>query len=207
MPIRAEVVGRLTDRIGLGVLPRVVGPDLVDEVLAQTGRVEKRRRLLPARVVVYFVLALTLFFDDPYEEVMRKLVEGLRFLRAGDTDWQVPTSPALCKARARLGEEPVRELFGWVAVPLAGAGTPDAWLAGRRVMAIDGVQMTLPTTRRRSGAATVTRRWRIRFRRWSSWVWASAAPTRSSTPRSVRSPPVNATSPALCWLASRRECW
>jgi hypothetical protein len=69
---------RLTDRIGLGVLSRLVHRDLVDEVLAETGRTERRCRLLPARVVVYFVLAMTLFFDDAYEDVMRKLVEGLR---------------------------------------------------------------------------------------------------------------------------------
>src|SRR6476661_2086090 len=49
---------RLTDRIGLGVLTRLVHRDLVDEVLADTGRTERRRRLLPARVVVYFVLAM-----------------------------------------------------------------------------------------------------------------------------------------------------
>ena len=81
---------RLTDRIGLGVLTRLVHRDLVDEVLADTGRTERRRRLLPARVVVYFVLAMTLFFDDAYEEVMRKLVEGLRFLRSWDEDWRCP---------------------------------------------------------------------------------------------------------------------
>ncbi|MFE3003467.1 IS4 family transposase, partial [Nocardia sp. NPDC059246] len=141
-----QVVGRLTDRIGLGVLTRVVSRDLVDEVVAQTGRREKRQRLLPARVVVYFVLAMTLFFDDAYEEVMRKLVDGLRFLRSWDGLWRVPSSAALCKARVRLGEEPVRELFRRVAVPLAGAGTPGAWLAGRRVMAIDGVQMDVRDT-------------------------------------------------------------
>jgi hypothetical protein len=62
---------RLTDRIGLGVLTRLVHRDLVDEVLAETGRTERRRRL-PARVVVYFVLAMTLFFDDADEEVMHK---------------------------------------------------------------------------------------------------------------------------------------
>ena len=43
---------RLTDRIGLGVLTRLVHRDLVDEVLVDTGRTELRRRLLPARVVV-----------------------------------------------------------------------------------------------------------------------------------------------------------
>lgn len=142
----AEEAGRLTDRIGLGVPTRVVHRDLVDEVLAETGRCEQRRRLLPARVVVYFVLALTLFFDDAYEEVMRKLVDGLQFLRSWDNGWHVPTSPALCKARARLGEEPVLQLFRRVAVPLAGPGTPGAWLAGRRVMAIDGVQMEVADT-------------------------------------------------------------
>jgi hypothetical protein len=64
--VRVEAADRFTDRIGLGVLTRVVGPDLVDEVLVATGWCEKRR-LLPARVVVYFVLALTLFFDDAEE--------------------------------------------------------------------------------------------------------------------------------------------
>jgi hypothetical protein len=55
---------RLTDRIGLGVLTRVVDRDLVDEVLAETGRGEQRKRLLPARVVVYYVMALCLFFGE-----------------------------------------------------------------------------------------------------------------------------------------------
>jgi hypothetical protein len=137
---------RLTERIGLGVLTRLVYRDLVDEVLAETGRTERRRRLLPARVVVYFVLAMTLFFDDAYEEVMRKLVDGLRFLRSWDDDWQVPTSSALCQARARLGAKPLQELYARVARPLAGPGTHGAWLAGLRVMAIDGVQLDVPDT-------------------------------------------------------------
>ncbi|MCK5755432.1 MAG: IS4 family transposase [Mycobacterium sp.] len=137
---------RLTDRIGLGVLTRLVHRDLVDEVLAETGRTERRRRLLPARVVVYFVLAMTLFFDDAYEEVMRKLVDGLRFLRSWDDDWQVPTSSALCQARARLGAQPLRELYARIARPVAGEGTPGAWLGNLRVMAIDGVQLDIPDT-------------------------------------------------------------
>jgi hypothetical protein len=100
----------LTDRIGIGVLTRLVSRDLVDEVLAETGRREQRRRLLPARVVVYYVLALCLFFGDAYEEVMRKLVGGLQFLRGWDRDWVVPSSSALCQARQRLGEQPLPAL-------------------------------------------------------------------------------------------------
>ena len=51
---------RLTDRISIGVLTRVVPRDLVDEVIAGAGRKEKRSRLLPAHVVVYYVLELAL---------------------------------------------------------------------------------------------------------------------------------------------------
>ncbi|RXS64592.1 IS4 family transposase, partial [Streptomyces sp. TM32] len=71
---------RLTDRVGIGVLTRLVDRDLVDEVLAGTGRPERWSRLLPARVVVYYVMALCLFFGESYEEVIRLLVNGLRFL-------------------------------------------------------------------------------------------------------------------------------
>ncbi len=57
---------RLTDRIGVGVLTRLVSRELVDEVVAGLGRSERRNRLLPARVVVYFVMALALFYGDSY---------------------------------------------------------------------------------------------------------------------------------------------
>ena len=67
-------------------------------------------------------------------------------LRSWDEGWQVPTSSALCQARARLGAEPIRELYARVGRPLAGAGTPGAWLGDLRVMAIDGVQLDVPDT-------------------------------------------------------------
>jgi len=108
---------RLTDRIGVGVLTRLIDRDLVDEVLAQTGRVEQRSRLLPARVVVYYVLGLCLFSGDAYEEVMRLLVEGLRFTGSWRKDWQVPTTGAIAQARQRLGAGPLRLLFERVAAP------------------------------------------------------------------------------------------
>lgn len=68
---------RLSDHISVGVLTRVFPPGLVDRVVAEAGRGERRHRLLPARVVVYYVLAMALFGDCSYEEVMRQLVEGL----------------------------------------------------------------------------------------------------------------------------------
>lgn len=69
--MRAGGDGRVADRIALGVLARVFPADLIDEVVAGTGRGEVRRRKLPARVVVYFVLAMCLFRLAAYEEVAR----------------------------------------------------------------------------------------------------------------------------------------
>jgi hypothetical protein len=137
--------GRLTDRIGIGVLTRVVPRDLVAAVLADTRRRERRSRLLPAHVVVYFVMAMAIFRDG-YEEVMRRLTGGLQFMRAWRQDWSVPTTGAISQARERLGEAPVKLLFEKVAAPLATPGAPGAWLGRWRLMAIDGVKLDVPDT-------------------------------------------------------------
>ena len=136
----------LPDRIALGVLTRLITRELVDDVITVTRRGEQRKRLLPARVVVYFVLALALFYGDSYEEVMRKLVQGLSFLAIWKKEWHVPTASALAQARERLGSEPLRELFERVAVPCAQLSTAGAWLGGRRLMAIDGVELECADT-------------------------------------------------------------
>jgi hypothetical protein len=115
-------------------------------VVTEAGRREQRRRLLPARAVVYYVLALCLFFDEGYEEVMRRLVGGLQFMSSWSSGWKVPTTGAICQARQRLGAEPLRLLFERVAVPVAKAGTPGAWLGGRRLMAIDGFVLEVADT-------------------------------------------------------------
>jgi hypothetical protein len=145
---RAAVPGgaSLPDKIALGVLTRLITRELVDDVITETRRREQRKRLLPARVVVYFVLALALFYGDSYEEVMRKLVQGLSFLAIWKREWHVPTPSALAQARERLGSEPLRELFERVAVPCAQLSTAGAWLGGRRLMALDGVELEVPDT-------------------------------------------------------------
>lgn len=141
----------LPDRIAIGVLTRLVTRELVDDVLADTGRAEQRKRLLPARVVVYFVLALALFYGDSYEEVMRKLVQGLSWLAAWRQEWQVPTASALTQARERLGSEPLAELFERVARPCAQLSTPGAWLCGRRLMSLDGFELHAADTPANAG--------------------------------------------------------
>lgn len=145
VPVAGPSSGRLTDHVSVGVLTRIVPRYVVDEALVESGRVQKRTRSLPAHVVVYFVMALALF-SDGYEEVIRKLVHGLRFMRVWSRGWSVPTTGALSQARARLGEGPMRALFERLAVPVATMGTPGAWLRGWRLMAIDGVMIDVPDT-------------------------------------------------------------
>jgi hypothetical protein len=92
---------------------------------------ERRSRLLPARVVVYYVLALCLFFGDAYEEVMRLLVAGLLFTGSWQKDWQVPTTGAIAQARQRLGAEPFAAFVSNGSRFPARSGAPRA-MAGHR---------------------------------------------------------------------------
>lgn len=137
---------RLTDRISLGVLADVFPRDVIEDVLTETGRREQRSRLLPAHVMVRFCQAMCLFFDDDYEEVMRKLVGSLKSMDSWRGDWKVPSTSAITQARQRLGVEPLRLLFDKTAAPVAGRGTKGAWLGFRRLMAIDGFMLDVPDT-------------------------------------------------------------
>ena len=138
--------GRLTDHVTLGVLSSVIHRDVIDDAIRETGKREERSRLLPAHVVVYYVLALNLFFGEAYEEVMRQLVNGLWFLGNWRDNWKIPTTSAISQARTRLGEAPLKLLFQRIAVPMARPGTRGAWFHGLRVMAIDGLVLDVAAT-------------------------------------------------------------
>src|SRR5664279_5692891 len=92
LPMTSRDPGKLTDHVSLGTLTRIIPRYIVDDVLVETNSREQRSRTLPAHVVVYFVVALSLFTDG-YEEVIRKLVNGLRFARVWSRDWATPTTP------------------------------------------------------------------------------------------------------------------
>ncbi len=137
---------RLTDRIAIGVLTSVFPPALVDDVLETAGRVQKRHRLLPARVVVYFTLAMCLWADEEYVEVARLLVGGVKSMARWRGSWRVPTSGAITQARARLGSSALKLLFERVAAPISSKGAAGSWWRGLRLVAIDGTVFDLPDT-------------------------------------------------------------
>jgi hypothetical protein len=141
----------LTDAIGIGTLTRLVPRELVDEVVASEGRKELRRNKLPARVMVYFVMAMALFYGDSYEEVMRKLADGLDYMGTWRKDWETPSPGGLCHARQRLGAKVMRKLYERVAAPCAMRSTKGAWLAGRRLMAVDGFGVEAPDSEENAG--------------------------------------------------------
>lgn len=137
---------RLSDHVALGVLTRTFPPGLVDAVVRDTGREELRSRLLPARLVAYYVMAMTLFSSAGYEEVMRSLVEGLAWESGWRQRWTVPSQPAISQARARLGVEPLAELFARGCVPLARPDTPGAFWRGWRLVSMDGSTLDVADT-------------------------------------------------------------
>ena len=113
------------ERASLGAVARIYPPELVDEILLRYDRKEERRRALPARLMVYFVIAMGLFSASAYREVLHNLVDSLRQLRAWADHWQVPTRGGISVARQRLGVEPLRALFDAIARPMLLLITPD----------------------------------------------------------------------------------
>jgi hypothetical protein len=87
-----------------------------------------------------------LYFTESYQEVLRRLVGSLAVMGSWDDGWAVPASASITEARTRLGVEPLRQLFARAAVPVATTATKGAWLAGRRVMAIDGSTLDVADT-------------------------------------------------------------
>ena len=144
--VKPESDQRLSDHISLGVLTRVFPPDLVDAVLAECGRVERRHRLLPARAMVYYVLGLALFSTSSYEEVMRMLVSGHSWASGWSREWSVPTKAALFQARRRLGSEPLRMLYEKAAVSLANPQVTGDFYGSWQLMSIDGLCLDLADT-------------------------------------------------------------
>ncbi|WP_204903364.1 IS4 family transposase [Mycobacterium riyadhense] len=129
---------RLSDLVSVGVLTRVFPATVVDEVIEQAGRTQQRHRSLPARVMAYFAIAMGLYSEGSYEDVLAQLTDGLAWASGWREEYRLPGKSAIFQARERLGSALLASLFSRVARPLAGPQTPGAWLAERRLVAIDG---------------------------------------------------------------------
>jgi hypothetical protein len=126
----------------LGELTQHIPFEMVDQALAATGTAQLRVRDLPARVVVYLLLAGCLFAELGWPRVWAKLTAGLAGIPV------VHPSPAgLRQARARLGGKPLRWLFELLAGPAAtAAGVVGVRWRALLVCAIDGTTMSAADT-------------------------------------------------------------
>jgi hypothetical protein len=141
-----RIPDRLPDRVSVGVLTGAFPGELVDEVIEKTGTRERRKRSLPAQLMVYYVLALALFAEQSYDEVMRLLTRGLGWLCGWSRTWEAPTVPAITKARTRLGEAPLALLFERVSGPLAAGPAEGTHWRGLRLTALDWATVSVPDT-------------------------------------------------------------
>src|SRR6516225_11202580 len=106
--------------------------------LSVTGRASIRERDLPAHVMMYYVIALALYMQCSAREVLRCLLEGIRWLLGPSQAIKVACRSGISQARTRLGWEPVRELHDQVVRPIAVATTRGAWYRQWRLVSLDG---------------------------------------------------------------------
>jgi hypothetical protein len=128
---------RLSDHISLGVIARAVPPERVRQILAETGKASERERDLPAQVMVYYAIALALYMGSSTREVLRCLLEGVRWLWGAEAV-KVAGKSGISQARSRLGEAPLRRLYEVVVRPIATRATRGAWYRGWRLVSLDG---------------------------------------------------------------------
>ena len=128
---------RITDFISLGVIARTFPASKVREVLAATDKASVRERDLPAHVVVYYLIALALYMNSSYREVLRCLLEGLSWLQGASAS-KVAGKSGISQARSRLGFEPLMRLHDELARPIATPATRGAWYKRWRLVSLDG---------------------------------------------------------------------
>lgn len=137
---------RLTDLINIGVLAKQFPVGMIKSVLEETGRSSQRQRDLPAHVMVYYVIAMALYRQEPIREVLRLLLEGLRVVLGVGVRLTPAGKSGISQARKRLGEKPVRRLYEQVVKPIATQQTTGAFYREWRVTALDGSTMEVPDT-------------------------------------------------------------
>src|SRR5918994_1003630 len=128
---------RVSDHISLGVIARAVPRDQVRQVLAETGKASERERDLPAHVMVYYAIALALYMTSGTREVLRCLLEGLRWLWGAEAV-RVAGKSGISQARTRLGAEPLHRLYERMVRPIATPATKGASYRMWRLVSLDG---------------------------------------------------------------------
>ena len=138
---------RITDYITLGVVSRAISREKIDSILTQTEKTSIRQRELPAHLVVYYVIALALYMQSSYREVLRCLLEGVQWLTKPGDSVRATGKSGISQARSRLGAEPLRRLYEQVVVPIASENTRGSRYRAWRLISLDGSTLDVADTK------------------------------------------------------------
>lgn len=137
---------RLSDLMSVTLLAAAYPVDRVQKVLAETGKESKRERSLPATVMVYYVMALAIYMQVSYEEVLRLVVDTFNWLAGRGTGVRIPVKSSIAEARERLGPEPVHRLSEQMVGPIATERTLGAFYRSWRLVSLDGSTLDVGDT-------------------------------------------------------------
>ncbi len=127
---------KFTHALRFEVLEQLCPRELVSELLSRCHAWGERERSLNQLLVVYYVIALSLFRRLNLAAVLSHLVRGVRRLWTNPCV-RLPTAAALVYRRRQLGTPLMRHLFQRVCRPMASEQTTGAFRFGLRLMAID----------------------------------------------------------------------
>jgi hypothetical protein len=139
---------RFPFQVRLDLLAHVIPHDTIRAVFTELGVRTPRVRKLRLELLVWLVIAMSLYAEVTIDEALAKLFHGLRLLWPDEEEYLsvMPGKSAISYRRQQLGVRPVRRLFERVCRPLATPGTRGAFLGALRLMAIDGHTQDLPDT-------------------------------------------------------------
>jgi hypothetical protein len=137
-------------QIGIGVLAEAFPVEKVRAILKITEREGKRKRLLPASMMVYYVIALGLFVSVGCREVLRRLLDGAMWIWPDEI--RVATESAITQARQRLGAKPIKLLYHQEVGPIAKKSTRGAWFRRWRVVSLDGTTFDVADSKKNVAA-------------------------------------------------------
>jgi hypothetical protein len=132
------------EHLSAGVLALCFPMPAIKSLLADCRALAQRTRDLPPEVMVFFIIAMSLFPDVGYQSVLRWLLNGLHWL--GNPSFTLCVKSSLADARKRLGGAPLRRIYEHFALPLAHLGLRGSYWKKFHLVALDGSTLALQDT-------------------------------------------------------------
>jgi len=133
---------RIADNLALAQLHRVFPLHVVKDSLDRAQKATIRTRELPNELMTYYPLLLCMYRNASQQEVLRVMADGLAWL-FGMKEFKITGKSGISQARARVGSQPLIDVFDCCAKPLAKPGAKGCFYRGFRLVAIDGSDLDL----------------------------------------------------------------